>query len=212
MGDLKPAGHIDAVVFDLGNVFIPWSLERLYEKLIADANERAWFLGNVLTRAANYRLDRGELFADVIAEVVEAHPKHRELTRAFETRWEETMGEPDQSMVELLHELASNVRVSGIRVYGLTNFSAETFPIAEARFDWLNQFDGIVVSGRDRMVKPDVEIYELLATRYTIDPGRIWFTDDSQVNVDGARRAGWQAELFTDSGTTRRHLERLGVL
>lgn len=198
---------IETVVFDLGNVFVEWSRERLYEPLIPDEAERRAFLDNVLTAQVNVRLDRGELFDDVLAEVAVAHPQHRELVLRFGTDWERSLGECNDAMIALLSELRGRVGL-----VALTNWSAETFPVAQRLFDWLDLFDGHVVSGQEGVVKPDPAIYRLLTDRYGLDPAAVWFTDDSQANVDAARALGWSAELFIDAARARSHLVEVGVL
>lgn len=196
----------EALVFDLGNVFIQWDRDLLYRHLIADPDERRTFLSEVLTIDVNLRLDAGERFDDVLGEVVDRHPMHRSLIEAFGTRWVETLGEVDAEMIELLTRLKGEVPV-----YALTNWSRETFPIALERHPWLEVFDGRVVSGEEGVVKPDPRIYQRVIDRFDLDPARVWFTDDSAVNVEGARAAGWQADLFVDASTTVALLRRLGI-
>ncbi len=193
-------------MFDLGNVFVDWSRERLYGPLIPDAELRRHFLDTVLTSEVNLRLDRGERFDSVLAETAAAHPRHSELVAAFKTNWVESLGDVDEQMVLLLADLRGIVPV-----YALTNWSGETFPIARARFEWLDWFDGHVVSGEERVVKPEPAIYRAVVDRYGHKPGELWFTDDSQVNVDAARDCGWQAELFEGAVSARRQLAALGL-
>ncbi|MCP3938670.1 MAG: HAD family phosphatase [Actinomycetia bacterium] len=197
---------LEAVVFDLGNVFVEWSRERLYETLISDAERRRDFLDSVLTVDVNLRLDRGERFDDVLAEVAAAHPSCADLVAAFKTNWTDSLGDVNCDMVSLLDDLRGQVPV-----YALTNWSGETFPIARARFGWLDWFDGHVVSGEEGTVKPEPEIYRTVSDRFGHAPDGLWFTDDSQVNVDAARVCGWRAELFEGAASVRRQLMALGL-
>lgn len=194
-------------MFDLGNVFVEWSRERLYEPLIPDPDQRRRFLDTVLTAEVNMRLDAGETFEDVLGHVAAAHPDQRDLVLAFESDWERSLGLVDEQMVELLAELRGR-----LPVLALTNWSAQTFPVALSRFEWLGWFDAHVVSGRERVTKPDPSIYRILCERHRVHPGNVWFTDDSHANVQAARRQGWRAELFVDAATVRDHLRNLGVL
>ncbi|MCB0989419.1 MAG: HAD family phosphatase [Acidimicrobiales bacterium] len=198
---------VQAVVFDLGNVFVEWSRERLYEPLIPDPDERRRFLDNVLTADVNMRLDAGETFEHVLGELAAKHPDQRDLVLAFESDWERSLGLVDEQMVELLAELRGR-----LPVLALTNWSAQTFPVALSRFEWLGWFDAHVVSGRERVTKPDPSIYRILCERHRVRPGHVWFTDDSHANVEAARSQGWRAELFVDAATARVHLSDLGVL
>ena len=99
-----------------------------------------------------------------------------------------------------------------MRLLALTNWSAETFPIGRQRFPFLQWFEGILVSGEERLIKPDRAIYDLLAQRYRVEPARAVFIDDSAVNVEGARRAGMHAIHFREPSALRRELAALGVL
>ncbi len=197
---------IEVVAFDLGNVLIPWDRDRLYSQLIDDPVERQQFLDRVMTMSVNERLDRGEPFDVVLAEVAAAHPDVAELVLAFGSRWPETLGDADADMVELLGDLRGVVPT-----VALTNWAAETFPIAEARFPWLDWFDLQVVSGREGVVKPEAEIYALVEERTGASTEGIWFTDDSARNIDVAVQRGWQAHLFVDAAAARSSLRVSGV-
>jgi len=199
---------IDAVVFDVGNVLVRWDPRNLYRSLIPDRAEREEFLASVCTEAWNHRADLGERFDDLVDELVAAHPERRELITAYRDRWSDMLGEPVTEAVALLTEL----RAAGVPVYALTNFSVETWPQAVRRYPFLDDFDGVVMSGRERVAKPDPAIYRLLVERYHLAPSRTFFTDDKQVNVDAARAAGLVAERFTDGAVLRRQLVTLRVL
>lgn len=199
---------LDAVVFDVGNVLVEWDRERLYGELIPDEEKRADFFNEVLTMHVNVALDGGVPFSALLGELADMHPTWRTEILAFDSRWGDTLGPEDAEMVSLVDDLRSG----SVRVFALTNFAAEKWPIALDRHPWLSELDGAVVSGHERLTKPDRRIYDVLIDRYGLVADSTWFTDDSVKNVEGARAAGWHAELFIDAETTRHSLKMLGVL
>ena len=199
---------IDAVVFDIGNVLIEWDRDRLYGRLIPDETERREFFENVMTMEVNLALDAGAPFGPTLATLAEEHPHLATEIVAFEHCWSETLGPQDDAMISLVRELLAN----GVGVFALTNFSHETWPIAVARCPWLGELDGIVVSGQEGVIKPDREIYNILLSRYRLDPARTWYADDSATNVAGAAAVGMNAVLYTDAQTTRAALTALDLL
>lgn len=199
---------IDAVVFDLGNVLVEWSRDRLYEQVIPDPQQRAFFFEHIATMDWNLALDRGLGFDQGVAELAGSHPDWRIEIEAYRDRWVEMLGPADDAAVALMREL----KHEGYGVFGLTNWSAETFPFAEERFAFLGELDGIVVSGREGVVKPEREIYDLLCERFGLHPQRLVFTDDSPPNVAAATQFGWNAHLWTGAPGFRSELARRGVL
>lgn len=197
-----------AVVFDVGNVLVEWNRDRLYVELIPEAQKRADFFNEVLTMQVNLALDAGVPFGALLGELADMHPRWRSEILAFNSRWGDTLGPEDDAMVTLVGDLKS----AGVPVYALTNFAAEKWPVALERHPWLDGLDGAVISGHERVTKPDPKIYDVLVERYELDCASTWFTDDAVINVEGARAAGWQAELFVDAATTRHILSSLGVL
>jgi 2-haloacid dehalogenase len=196
------------VIFDLGAVLIDWNPRYLYRSLIDDPAEMERFLAEVTTQAWNHEQDRGRRWADAVAELVERHPAHAELIRAYHERWPEMLGEQLHETVDLLAEL----RDAGVALYALTNWSAETWPIAVDRYPFLAWFRGIVVSGEVGVAKPDAGIYEVLGERYGVVPAESVFIDDQPANVEAARRLGFRAIRFTDAASARRELVVLGLL
>jgi 2-haloacid dehalogenase len=196
------------VIFDLGAVLIDWNPRYLYRSLIDDPAEMERFLAEVTTQAWNHEQDRGRRWADAVAELVERHPAHAELIRAYHERWPEMLGEQLHETVDLLAEL----RDAGLALYALTNWSAETWPIAVDRYPFLAWFRGIVVSGEVGVAKPDAGIYEVLGERYGVVPAESVFIDDQPANVEAARRLGFRAIRFTDAASARRELVVLGLL
>ena len=193
---------IKAVVFDLGGVLIDWDPRYLYRKLLTDEAAVEEFLATVCTPEWNAEQDRGRPFAEGVAELVERHPAHAAAIAAYSERWEEMLGGEIPGTVELLAEL----RAAGMPLYALTNWSAETFVIARERFELLSWFDGVLVSGEERMIKPDPAFFRLLLDRFGLAPEATFYVDDSEPNVAAARALGLDAVRFTGPEQLRREL------
>ena len=197
-----------AAVFDLGGVLIDWDPRYLYRKLLADEAAVEEFLATVCTPEWNAEQDRGRPFAEGVAELVERYPVHAAAITAYHERWTEMLGGDIAGTVELLDEL----RDTGVPLYALTNWSAETFGIARERYQFLEWFDGVLVSGEERMIKPDPAIFRLLLDRFGLDPGAAFYVDDSPANVAAAGELGFDAVRFTGPEQLRRDLEARGLL
>ena len=190
------------VVFDLGNVLIEWDRARLFSKLIPDPDELAYFLDNVLTLEANQLLDSGVPLPEMAQRVATAHPEYRELILTFAERWRETIGDVIEESVQILTDLSER----GVRTYALTNWGADTFAMVEPEFPFLQLFDGLVVSGREGVTKPDPRIFEILCQRYGFEPEQALFVDDSAANVASAMALGFDAVLFENPNRLRQLL------
>jgi 2-haloacid dehalogenase len=197
----------NAVVFDLGNVLVHWDRRLLYEQLIDDPDELDRFLDEVLTLDVNADLDRGVGLAEVTARLAERHPDHAELIDAFRERWTETLGETIDDTVEILDALRGTVRL-----FALSNWGRETFELSRPRLPFLEWFDGLVISGREGVVKPDLAIWELLCERHDVDPGAAVFIDDSRANVMAAAALGFTTVEFTSPEQLAGELRSLGIL
>jgi 2-haloacid dehalogenase len=198
-----------AVVFDLGGVLIDWNPRYLYRKLF-DGDDAAMerFLAEVTTPEWNVEQDAGRTWAEAVASLTKEHPEHAALIAAYADRWPEMLGEAIQPTVEILDEL----RDSDVRLFALSNWSAETFPIARPRYPFLEWFEGIVISGEVRITKPDARMYRHLLERYSLDPATTVFIDDSAANVDAASALGMTAIRFEGAAALRRTLAGLGLL
>ncbi|HEV7604654.1 MAG TPA: HAD family phosphatase [Candidatus Limnocylindrales bacterium] len=205
--DLTPA-PITAVVFDLGGVLIDWDPRYLYRQLFDDEAAMEWFLSEVTTPAWNLRQDEGRPWTAAVESLAAEHPDQRDLILAYRDRWVETLGEPIAGTTSVLDE----VRRAGLAIYALSNWSAETFPLARPRFPFLAWFDGIVLSGEVGIVKPDRRIFEILLERFELRPAATLFIDDSSANVEAAASLGIHALRFEDAQRLRNDLVRLGVL
>jgi 2-haloacid dehalogenase len=199
---------VKAVVFDLGGVLIDWDPRYLYRKLLADEAAVEEFLASVCTPEWNAEQDRGRPFAEGVAELVERHPAHAAAIAAYAERWAEMLAGDIPGTVEVLAEL----RAAGMPLYALTNWSAETFGVARERFAFLAWFDGVLVSGEERMIKPDPRFFRLLVDRFGLDPVASFYVDDSAANVEAARGLGFDAVRFTGARQLRRDLVARRVL
>ena len=202
-------GSRNVVIFDLGGVLIDWNPRHLYRKLFAgDEAAMEHFLATVCSQEWNRGQDAGGLIADAARRLKEQHADKAELIDAFYGRFDEMMAGPIRGTVEILAELHAR----GTPLYLLSNFSAETYPLACQRFDFLRLFDGIIVSGEVKAIKPDRRIYEILIERYRIDPHRAVFIDDVAENVAAAQRLGIHGIQFIDPEGLRAELAMLDLL
>lgn len=199
---------IKAVVFDVGGVLLDWSPYHLYRSLLPDDAAIAAFLAEVTTHDWNYQQDAGRPWSEAIAELIAQHPQHEALIRAYDERWAEMVSGMLDDTVAIFREL----KAKGLPVYGLTNFSEAKWLIAAADWPVLQEFDGVVVSGVERLIKPAAEIYELLLDRFGLEASSTFFTDDVMHNVEGARAVGMDAEQFVGAATLREQLVARGVL
>lgn len=195
------------IVFDIGRVLVHYDAELPFLALIPDAEERRWFFENVCTSPWNIEQDRGRTWEDAEAELLATHPEHADNIRNFRKHWHEMVPHAYDDSVALMEGLIDR----GYDVTLLTNWAADTFIEARARFPFLDRPRGITVSGEIRAIKPDRAIYDHHVIAFGIDPARSLFIDDSQKNVDGARAAGWHAVLFTDVPALRKSLAEYGV-
>jgi 2-haloacid dehalogenase len=199
----------EAIIFDIGGVLIDWNPRYLYRKVFATEEEVSWFLENICTPDWNDRQDAGRPFHEATEELVARHPEWEHAIRAWYGRWQETIGGPVQGTVQILESLKDK---NHHRLYALTNWSAETFPWARENFNFLQWFEGIVVSGEEKTRKPFPEIYERLFHRYKVDPERTLFIDDSLRNIEGAKAVGLRTLQFESPLQLRGGLKDLGLL
>ena len=196
-----------AIVFDLGAVLIDWNPRYLFRKLFDDDAEMEHFLADICGPVWNIELDAGRTFAEAVAEAVARAPQHEAMIHAYRDRWAEMLAGPIDGSVAILEQLHD----ADVPLYALTNWSSETFPIALARFDFLNRFRGIVVSGDEKLVKPDPRIFHRTVQRFGLDPRATVFIDDSPPNVESASHyLGMQALLFTSPDQLKSDLTALG--
>jgi len=194
---------INTIIFDLGAVLIDWNPHYMYRSIFTDEQEMKDFLANVTTSDWNEEQDAGRSLAEGTELLVQQHPHHEDNIRAFYGRWIEMLGDAFEGTVEVFKELKASGKY---KIYALTNWSAETFPMAQERFEFLSWFDGIVVSGTEKMRKPAPEFYQILLDRYNVNPQEALFIDDNYRNILAAEKMGINSIHFTSPGQLRQEL------
>jgi 2-haloacid dehalogenase len=199
--------HPTRVVFDIGNVLLHWDVRLLYRTIFPDPAVMEDFLTRVLPPEWNLEQDRGRSWADAEAERIALFPEHADAIRAFRARWHETVPHAIEGTVAILAAL----RRAGVSLYAITNFAPDTFREAQARYPFLAEsFIDIVISGDERLIKPDPAIYKVLLDRQALDAADCVFIDDSRKNVDAAAKLGFHALLFTTPEQFAADLRGLG--
>lgn len=188
------------IIFDLGGVLIDWNPEYVFRKVIPDVERRQFFFENICTHDWNVEQDAGRPIAVATELLVNQYPEWETEIRSYYGRWEEMLGGPIHETVELLRELRDR---GEHRLLALTNWSAETFPVALERYDFLHWFEGIVVSGDEKTRKPFPDIYQTLLSRYSVDPATAVFIDDGIKNVHGAENLGIRGIHFQNAAALR---------
>jgi len=197
------------VVFDLGGVLLDWDPRHLYRKLFpGDEAAMEAFLGEVCTVDWNERQDAGRTFAEAVAELMPKHEDKRHLIEAFGRRFDEMIPGALDGTVEIARELKGR----GVPLYALTNWSSETFPSQRVRFPFLDWFDGIVVSGDEGVIKPDLRIFRILLDRYGVAADESVFIDDNPKNAQAASALGIHGIHFHSPAQLRRELAALRLL
>ena len=199
---------VDAVVFDLGGVLIDWNPRYLYRQLFDDEGAMEDFLATICTLEWHVAHDLGQSTAESCAALALEHPEHAPMIRAWADRTEDMVGGAIDETVEIL----AGLRAAGVRCYALSNMEPETFPVRMERFDFLQWFDGHVISGIEGVVKPDPKIFLRLLRRFDLQPARTLFIDDSAVNIEAARRLGIIAIHYESPTKLRTELEAMGLL
>jgi 2-haloacid dehalogenase len=195
-------------VFDVGNVLFGWDIKTLYAKLIEDPARLDWFCSTVVTQQWHFQHDAGRPFAETSAELAACFPAEADLIRAFGPRFNETVTGPVPGMAAIVDRLAAR----RIPLFGITNFSHEFWPPFRSTAPMFDHFSDIIVSGDERLTKPDPAIYALALARFRLAPGEAIFVDDRLENVESARENGFLGHHFTDADRLERELLSLGLL
>ena len=194
---------MENIIFDFGNVLVEWHPELVYGEYFGDEAKAWWFLRHVTDTAWRLRIDRGESQDACIEELQERFPDYREAIALYRDRWREMLTGEMPGMRKLL----SDLKEAGHEIYGLTNWSMETFPAARRMFGILQMIDRYVVSGEEHLVKPDPRLFQVLLDRYGLQAGECTFVDDNPDNVAAARGTGMRGIVFGGAGDLRKQLK-----
>ena len=198
---------ITHIVFDFGGVLLDWNPRYLYTKIFDDAQEMEYFLEHVCTYPWNQEQDRGRTFAEAIQELVKIHPKYTSQIQAYFDRWIEMIS----GEVEGVSTILLALHQAGYPLYGLTNWSSETLPLVKDQYDFFNVFLGIVVSGEEKVMKPDPEIYKILINRYGLTPEATLFIDDNAENIEAAQQFKLNTIHFQSHTQLQEALKTYGI-
>ena len=200
---------IKAIIFDFGNVLLEWNPRHVYRRYFPD-NEEAMerFFHEVSFMDWNAQQDKGRTFADGVAELSRRFPQYEDLIQAYHDNWEDSIGDYFAGTVDIMKRL----KQAGYPLYGLSNWSAETFPIAREKYDFFNLLDDIVISGEVGSIKPEPEIFEILLEKIGKPANQCLFIDDAPANIEQARRMGFAAIRFESAEQLERELKHVDLL
>lgn len=201
--------NVETIIFDLGGVLIDWNPAYVFDKLIEDDEKRRYFFQHVCTSEWNEEQDAGRTIADATKLLIDQHPEWQEYIEAYYGRWEEMLGGPIHDTVNIFRDLKESGRY---KLYALTNWSAELFPVALEKYDFLHWFDGRLVSGEEKTRKPFPEIYQLIIDRFDINKDTAVFIDDNLRNAEAAQAFGIPTIRFKSPAQLRNELEQRGIL
>lgn len=197
-----------AVVFDVGNVLVGWDVRAFYARHIADPVRLDWFCREVVSADWHFQHDAGRDFAETSAELIARFPAEADLIRLYGPHFNATITGPIQGMPALVEQLAARK----VPLFGITNFSHEFWPPFRAEWPLFDHFTDIIVSGEERLTKPDPAIYQLALRRFGLAPGEALFVDDRAENVVAAEANGFVGHHFAGHDRLAAHLAALGLL
>lgn len=197
-----------SVIFDVGRVLFDWDLRHLFAKLIGDGDRLEWFVTNVVTPEWHFQHDAGRPLAEMLPELKAEFPDHAPLIDAYATRFNETIPGPVPGSLELVERLDD----AGVPLFAITNFGHEFWEGFHPTQPVFDRFQGIIVSGTEKLMKPDPAIYSLAIERFGIDPAGALFIDDVAANVAGAESVGIAGHRFEDAATLEADLVKRGYL
>ena len=192
-GIARELGRIEAVVYDVGRVLFEWDLRHLFAKLIADPAELEWFCTTIVTPEWHFQHDEGVPLSEMVPARKAEYPRYAALIDAYATRFAESIPGPVPGSLELVEELHAR----GVPLFAITNFGAEFWPGFRASQPVFERFRDVVVSGDEKLAKPDPAIFHLAEARFGVPREAMLFIDDNAANVESAARLGWQVHHFT---------------
>ena len=195
------------IILDFGGVLIDWNPLYLYSKIFGSEEKAKHFLENVCKYEWNLLQDAGRPLVEATQILQEQYPEYKDEIAMYYDRWEEMLGGTLDENTKLIKPLKEKYNV-----YGLTNWSAETLPIAKNLYNFFDDLDGIVVSGDEKLIKPDPKIYQVLIDRYAIKPEESLFIDDNFDNIVAAQKLGFRTIHFTNDVNLEETLKGMDVL
>lgn len=199
---------VTTIIFDFGAVLVDWNPHRMLDKYFGSVEKADWFIKNVCTSEWNAEMDGGKPFAQGIAERSAIYPEYAADIQAYYDRWIEMIGGEIPGMREVVAEL----KAKGYKLYGLTNWSAETFCLVRNEFPVFGLLDGMLVSGEEHLLKPSPEIFQRLVDRFGLTPSECLFIDDNAANVEGSIAFGIPAVRFCGVDSLREDLRERGII
>ena len=199
---------VEAIVFDVGRVLYRWNLRNLFEKMIVDEKRLDFLLSEVVTEQWHFQHDAGRPLSEMVPERQAEYPDYADAIGAYATRFNETIPGPVPGSLEIVRDLDA----AGLPLFAITNFGAEFWDGFRPTAPIFDLFRDIVVSGKERIAKPDERIFALAAQRFRHDPDKMFFIDDNAANIAAARALGWQVHHFLDASRLRNDLEARGLL
>jgi 2-haloacid dehalogenase len=200
---------IDTIIFDLGGVLIDWNPDYLFDSIFTSPEEKKFFFEQVCTPDWNEEQDAGRSIEEGTNLLIQQYPDHEANIRLFYDQWEQMLNGPIQETVDIFKALKDT---NQFKFYALTNWSAELFPVALNKYDFLHWFDGRVVSGEEKTRKPYKDIYQTIINRYNLTPATTLFTDDNLRNIYPAQELGLQTIHFQHPAQFKMALEELNIL
>lgn len=195
------------IIFDFGGVLIDWNPVYLYKKEFDNESDMNYFLENICSPEWNVQQDAGRPLSEATRLLQKEHPEYKEMIGHYYGRWEEMLGGLFEESVRVLHLLKEKYPI-----YGLTNWSAETITIAYEKYDFFNHLKGIVVSGDEKLIKPDPKLYQILLGRYNLEAEESLFIDDNINNIEAAQKMGFQTIHFTKDTDLEKEIKEMGAL
>jgi len=199
--------NINSIIFDFGGVLVDWNPRYMYKDVFENNSEMELFLTQICSEDWNLQQDKGRSLSEGTRVLQDKFPEHRTNIQLYYDQWEKMLKSDIPENVAILPQLKLKYKL-----YGLTNWSAETFPVALKRFSFFKYFDGIVVSGEEKMVKPDEDIFYLILKRYNLRAGNCLFIDDNLNNINTAKRLGFSTIHLQEKTDLKTELSLLGIL
>lgn len=200
--------NIQAIIFDFGNVLLEWNPRHVYRRYFDDEEAMERFLQEVNFMEWNAQQDQGRPFAEGVAELSKQFPHYSELIQAYHDHWQDSIGDYFRDTVDIMKRL----KKAGFRLYGLSNWSAETFPYIREKYDFFHLLDDFVISGEVGHIKPSPEIFHILLAKIGRPAHECLFIDDSRSNIEQAQKMGFVTVLFESAEQLERELKALNLL